>query len=919
MTPERWAQVNDLLHRAIRMAPEEQSTFLNGACANDQALRQEVESLLAANQQIRSSFLESPLADGLAKGTRLGEYEVQSLLGSGGMGEVYRARDLRLRREVAIKVLPAFATSDPERLRRFEQEAMAAAALNHPNILAVFQMGTHEGAPYLVSELLDGETLREKVKRGPLALRKAIDFNIQIARGLAAAHDKGIVHRDLKPENLFATKDGRVKILDFGLAKLTQTKADSANSAITVGEKTEPGVVMGTAGYMSPEQVRGEAADHRADIFAFGAIFYEMLTGRRAFQKPTAAETMAAILKEEPAPISQIALQTPPALQRIVHRCLEKSPDLRFRSASDLAFALEALSEVNSSTSQAVATPRSGIPWKWITVVAVAIVVAVVLSGWWFIPPAVPVVEAVTQLTNDGVPKQGQLATDGSRIYFSEGATGSLKIAQVAVAGGETGVVPAGIRDPQIAVLTPDRSGLLVMAGGFLDPEYPLWIVPIPAGEPRRLGSLKAKGASVFPDGRIAFARGSGLYVAQKDGTNVQQLLTSPGAVRCPNVSPNGKSIVLKTVFPGDFWMSLAEVNADGSGMHAILKPAQDAPLSCAQWTVDGRYLVYQTGSSNSNDIWMLPLQKGILRATRNPTPLTQGPLSYSGAVPSPDGKHVFAIGTKERGELIRYDTNLKAFLPFLSSTSAIEPAFSRDGKWMAYVTYPERSLWRSRTDGTDRLQLTYPPVEAAYPSISRDGKRISFGTGRNEIYVIGMDGEGLHKIIDQVAPVSSWSPDGNFLLLNVRSQAQPGQSYHLEFEILDLRHGNTTLVPYAQGLAGPLWIGNDALIGSTQQTTKILTYSLKKKEWTELVSGTIVDTAVSTDSRYLYYTTGGEQPKVMRLNLSNRQNEEITSLRGLRRVIADGSTFMAVAPDGSPIFTRDIGSQEIYSLQVKW
>src|SRR5450432_4886290 len=225
----------------------------------------------------------------LTPGTILGQYEICSPLGAGGMGEVYRAHDTRLDREVAIKVLPETLTADPDRLRRFEQEARAAAALNHPNILAVHQMATHEGVSYMVSELLDGETLRERLKRGPIPLRKAIDYAVQIARGLAAAHDKGIVHRDLKPENLFVTKDGRVKILDFGLAKLIEPKPQADGVGPTMSLGTEPGVVMGTAGYMSPEQVRGQPADHRADIFAFGAVLYEMLAGTRAFQRSTSA------------------------------------------------------------------------------------------------------------------------------------------------------------------------------------------------------------------------------------------------------------------------------------------------------------------------------------------------------------------------------------------------------------------------------------------------------------------------------------------------------------------------------------------------------------------------------------------------------------------------------------------------------
>src|SRR5271166_483819 len=282
----------------------------------------------------------------LAPGTKLDGYEILSPLGAGGMGEVYRALDATLKRDVAIKVLPAYVSQDPDRLRRFEQEAQAAAALNHPNILAVHRFGTFQGAPYMVSELLEGGTLGRQLSHGPLPVRKAIDYSVQIASGLAAAHEKGIVHRDLKPDNIFVTKDGRVKILDFGLAKLTQVKASSAGDpTVSLEERTAPGVVLGTVGYMSPEQVRGDKADSHADIFAFGAILYEMLSGKRAFRKPTSAETMTAILHEDPPGISQIVPGTPPALLRIVNRCLEKSPEQRFQSASDLAFALEALSD----------------------------------------------------------------------------------------------------------------------------------------------------------------------------------------------------------------------------------------------------------------------------------------------------------------------------------------------------------------------------------------------------------------------------------------------------------------------------------------------------------------------------------------------------------------------------------------------
>src|SRR6516165_5029455 len=391
MTRERWQDVRDLLKKALELAPHQRLVLLDRACGADRSLRQEVEVLLASSDHVRSTFLQGPPlveqvvpqagsspSGVLAPGGKLGPYLIQSLIGTGGMGEVYRARDTELKREVAIKVLPEFWSRDPERLHRFELEAHAAA-LNHPNIISIHHVGQYDGSPYIVTELLQGETLRERLRRGPILLRKAVEYAVQIAHGLAAAHDRSIVHRDLKPENLFVTKDGRVKILDFGLARLGPSRESSGEEA-TVEQKTNPGVVLGTAGYMSPEQVRGKTVDHRTDIFAFGTVLYEMVTGRQPFRKGTSADTMAAILHEEPSSISQLAPATPPGLQRVVHRCLEKDPEQRFHSAHDLAFALEALSDSGASPAAAAQAPsrrstRKTLVWS-IALIAVISLVA---------------------------------------------------------------------------------------------------------------------------------------------------------------------------------------------------------------------------------------------------------------------------------------------------------------------------------------------------------------------------------------------------------------------------------------------------------------------------------------------------------------------------------------------------------------
>jgi len=372
----------------------------------------------------------------LASGTDLGPYVIVSVLGVGGMGEVYRARDSRLKREVAIKVLPSAVSLDADRLRRFEQEALATAALNHPNILAVFDTGTHNGSPYVVSELLEGETLRQRLRAGRLSIRESLDCALQIAHGLAAAHEKGIVHRDLKPENLFVTNDGRVKILDFGLAKLTQADPASYASLSTMTDVTKEGSIIGTAGYMSPEQVRGAAVDARSDIFSFGAILYEIIAGKRAFHGETIADTMSTILKEDPPELSEINPKASPAIQRIVQHCLEKNVERRFHSASDIAFDLENLSGISDSTAKIVPSASVRSQRMLLLNLAGGLTLAVLLLGfvWWLVRAGAhpPLVEYKKITFRTGSLGNARFAPDGSVVYSArwDGSQQQLYIAR---------------------------------------------------------------------------------------------------------------------------------------------------------------------------------------------------------------------------------------------------------------------------------------------------------------------------------------------------------------------------------------------------------------------------------------------------------------------------------------------------------
>src|ERR1700681_3145882 len=870
----------------------------------------------------------------LATGTKLDGYEVLSLLGEGGMGEVYRAHDPVLKRDVAIKVLPAFVSQDPDRMRRFQQEAQAAAALNHPNILAVYQLGNFEGTTYLVAELLEGGTLRQELTHGALPSRKAIDYGVQIAHGLAAAHHKGIVHRDLKPENIFITRDARAKILDFGLAKLTQpTTAMEDGDTLTAQDRTTPGQVMGTAGYMAPEQVRGETVDHRSDIFAFGAILYELVTRQRAFKKPTSAETMTAILHEEPPVISQTVAGISPGLLRIVQRCLEKKPERRFQSASDLAFALEALSDFTRFTPAAFeqtaveqaaverAAESSG-KWKWAAAAVFLVGLAAGVIAWLRTPPAAPVVESVTQLTDDGEPKNGQLVSDGSRVYFNEGPNGSWKIAQVSTTGGRTSLVDTRVPSPWIAGVAPDNSSLLVSAGGYEDGLYPLWLVPVPAGEPRRLGAIAGSDAAFFPDGRILFVSYRDLYAAEKDGSNPRMLASMDGYIQDPSVSADGKNVTATLYTRGWASSTLVEIGADGVGFRPILSSGKDGQPCCGSWTPDGRYLVYGTEHRQGSDLWTLPMQTGIFRRARTPIRLTAGPLEYSGADLSHDGKQIFAIGTKRRGELVHYDLQAKQFLPFLGGISAIDVTFSKDGKWVAYVSYPDHNLWRSRADGTERTQLTYPPMKVQFPFISPDGNKVAFTSAQYEIYLVGVDGGTPQKIAEHSA-AANWSPDGNVLLFtSFYGYDRPAAERHQRYlQTFDFSTRETRVVPSSEGATGGMWVGQDGLIAGGEEGAKLLYFDFKSRKWSELLSGNFINWVVSPDGKHLYFTTGGGEPQTKRVLLSEGKVEPIASLTSLRRVVdpVEQSTQIGVAPDGSPVFTRDIGTQEIYALNVKW
>ncbi|MGP0018198.1 MAG: protein kinase domain-containing protein [Candidatus Sulfotelmatobacter sp.] len=886
----------------------------------------------------------------LASGTRLSQYEILSPLGAGSMGEVYRARDTRLERDVAIKVLPELVSTAPERLQRFEVEAKAAAALNHPNILAVYQMGTYAGVPYLVSELLEGKTLAETVRRGPLPLRKAIDYGVQIAHGLAAAHEKGIIHRDLKPDNLFVTKEGRVKILDFGLAKVVAPNDVTENPAPTL---TLPGVAMGTVGYMSPEQVRGLETDHRTDIFAFGAILYEMVMGKRTFERKTSADTMSAILNEDPEPISDIAPETPVALQRVILRCLEKNVEQRFQSASDLAFALEALSDTGLATqsgghailkdrTKAVGiradaakdeTKKAGTkpePHRFATMLAAAVLfvlAAMVMVYFWMQPAPVPTVSNYIQLTHDGLPKS-LLGTDGSRLYLGLGAgssesLASHSVAEMSISGGEPrrmSILPSPDMVP--VDLSPDGSELLVVDGRGAPPRGPIWSLPILGGSPRRLGDASGETAAWSPDGTtLAYSDLSDLFVAKADGTDARKLLTVKGDIKNVIWSPDNSQVRFDATESAGTRgeQFLWEVSAAGTGLHRLLSGGHHLPDECCgKWTPDGKYFVFQS----NGQVWALPRKGRFLHSEPEPFALTSSPLSLSSPLPSRDGKKLFVVGQNYRGELMRYDSKSGQFAPFLGGISAEYVAFSKDGQWVTYVSYREGTLWRSRLDGSERLQLTYPPMYPVLPRWSPDGKKIiffEFASSADKparIYEVSPDGGSPRQLLpgdprQQLDP--NWSPDGSKIVFSNESNDRSSAIH-----VLDVASRKVSDLPDSQGLFSPRWSPDGRHVSAFSADSKtLLLFDFQTQKWTALATGSLSWLNWSHDGQYVYVLDNEGKNAVVRIRIGDHKIEQVADLKSFATAGRYGGG-LALTPDDSPLLLRDTGTQDVYSVDWK-
>jgi eukaryotic-like serine/threonine-protein kinase len=666
----------------------------------------------------------------LTSGSKLGPYEIVAPIGAGGMGEVYRARDAELGRDVAVKVLPTAFSEDADRLRRFKQEAQAAAALNHPNILTIYHVGEYDGAPYIVSELLEGESLRQRIQAGPLPVRKAVDCCIQVARGLAAAHSKGIVHRDLKPENIFLTRDGRVKILDFGLAKLTRPEeSESGSDSPTLTRGSEPGFVLGTVGYMSPEQVRGQQAGPASDLFSFGAILYELLTGKRAFRGETAADTMSAILKEEPPELAESNRLIPPAMQRIVQHCLEKNPEERFQSARDIAFDLEALS--SASGTQPV-PPYAGSAPKArrlrFAVIGLAILASFAAGALLVRRKGASPRATYHRLTfRQGTIQSAQFTPDGQSIVYSAAWEGnkpelfttrpqSPESRSLGLAGSSLLAVS---RTGEIAVLMGTHPIAATYNAGTLAR------VPLEGGAPREI-LANAENADWASDGSTL------LITHQVGGVDRMELppgkliYEDPGVIGHPRLSPRGDLIA--------FFEHPGRASDDGSvafvnlaGKKTILS-AGWADLTGLAWSPSGEEIWF-TGDRNNSSVGLfaVTLDGHERQVERVPGDLILFDIARDGRVLMGreewrGGIYALGPGQNQERDLSWFDFSIAADM-------------SRDGKTVLFFELGEMggalspSFLRG-TDGSPAVRLSDGLCEA----FSRDAQRVICTTPEGQL-----------------------------------------------------------------------------------------------------------------------------------------------------------------------------------------
>jgi Tol biopolymer transport system component/tRNA A-37 threonylcarbamoyl transferase component Bud32 len=925
--------VERLFGEAVELPRDRRSAFLEGACAGEPTLRRMVEDLLESHDRL-SGFLSEPafalVGTGAGMGSQtvvlptgarlLDRYIVLGNLGAGGMGVVYRARDEKLDREVAIKMLQRGLLTSEEARVRFRREAKALAKLNHAHIAAVYDVIEQDGVDCIVMELVEGESLAAKLRRGALPVREATAIALQVAEALVEAHEQGVIHRDLKPGNVMITSKGRAKVLDFGLARLLLGPADVTQAeAETVG-------VMGTPLYMSPEQAMGEPADGRSDLWSLGVTYYEMLTGIEPFRRPTTLAILRAITDEAARPLREVRPEAPELAEQVVVRALEKDAALRYQRASDFATDLQRVvrdlepgrrigpgtqaDRVSGVKVETAPVRRMGIRWMGLVAAALVVVGTAVLV---LAPaPATGTLDS-TQISFSNEQKLGPLRTDGARLYFESHNVPSA----MAVSGGIIAPIPGLSVGMYLVDVSADGSKVLAWAQDINNEANGGWFLVGSSlgGGLRRIGSEQEANpiARWSSDGKsIYFVKKQAVWVMDEDGDHERVLWKSPEAPTALAVSPDATqlSVTLSSKVER-LWL----VGSDGKNAHPLeLDWPSDADESEGQWTPDGRHFVFgseREGRGNVYEVmaprWFEFWKKAeVMRLTGNQ-------LNITDAVPARDSKSLFMLGRVESGTMQVFDPRAGKLVPFLGGLPALEFVVSPDRQWMAYTEYPSGHLWKSRLDGSDAVQLTKVP--AYMEQWSPDGRWIAYSDW-SKIYRVTADGGTPQKLMaegdNEVMP--SWSPDGKSILFNrFDGSDEPDGLY-----VADVESGKSTAMPGGEKYYIPAWSPDGRyLLAMAREPLRMVIYSAATKEWRTLMEFDAPEGfyAWAPDSRTIYFSQAQTKPGMYRVSVPDGVRQRVSDIPDTTVM---NNAFVSVTADGQPAIMAPAGAAQVYSLQWK-